>query len=148
MTPVGVFVPEFGNKIHSGLLSAGAVKGVCPSLADGVNAEGDEGWNEDGVKGAGDTPSGREGWSGLQVFDPSVSVLAEGFISSVEIGTLRDSATAMAMADALGKRASGSFAMLLRITSDKAGGIIGLIRAGGVGSSWKCCMRIAMRESA
>ena len=68
------------------------------------------------------------------------------FFSSAGTGTLRDSATATVMADALGKRASGSFAMLLRITSDKAGGISGLIRAGGVGGSWKCCMRITIRE--
>ena len=60
---------------------------------------------------------------------------------------LRDSATAMVMADALGKRAFGSFAMLLRMTLDKVCGISGLIRAGGVGSPWICCMRIAMTVS-
>lgn len=70
-----------------------------------------------------------------------------GFSSSVGTATLKDSATAIVIADALEKRASGSFAILLRMTSDKAGGICGLIRAGDVGSSWKCFIRIAMTES-
>ncbi len=76
-----------------------------------------------------------------------ISRVALGFFSSAGTAMLRDSATAVVMADALGKRAPGSFAMLLRMASDKLGGMFGLIRAGGVGSSWKCCMRIAMRES-
>ena len=68
---VGVCVPGFGDERLSGLLSAGAAKGVCPLVADGVSAEGneligeDEDGNENGVKGAGVIPSGREGWSGL-----------------------------------------------------------------------------------
>ncbi len=61
--------------------------------------------------------------------------MAAGFLSSAGTGTLRAEAVAMVMVDALGKRASGSFAMLLRMTSDKAGGRSGLIRAGGVGGS-------------
>jgi len=71
MTLAGVFVPGFGNKRLAGPLSAGAVKGVCLSFADGVNAEGNEmigggeDWNENGVKGAGVIPSGWEGCSGL-----------------------------------------------------------------------------------
>ena len=71
MTLSGVFVPGFGNKRLPGLLSVGAVKGVCPSFADGVHAEGDEmigggeDWNEKGVKDAGVIPSGWEGCSGL-----------------------------------------------------------------------------------
>jgi len=71
MTLAGVFVAEFGNRRLPGLLSAGAVKGVCPSFADGVNAESDEmigggeDWNEKGVKDAGVIPSGWEGCSGL-----------------------------------------------------------------------------------
>ena len=71
LTPVGAFAAAFGDKGLSGLLSAGAVKGVCLSLAGGVNAEGDEviggceGWNENGVKGTGVIPNGWEGCSGL-----------------------------------------------------------------------------------
>ncbi len=71
MTLAGVFVPGFGNKRLPGLLSVGAVKGVCLSFAGGVNAEGNEmigggeDWNENGVKGAGVIPSGWEGCSGL-----------------------------------------------------------------------------------
>ncbi len=71
VTLVGAFVPGFGNKGLSGLLSAGAVKGVCLSVADDVNAEGNEmigggvDWNENGVKGAGVILSGWEGCSGL-----------------------------------------------------------------------------------
>src|SRR6266516_434300 len=71
MTLTGVFVPGFGNKRLTGPLSAGAVKGVCLSFADGVNAEGNEmigggeDWNENGVKGSGVIPSGWEGCSGL-----------------------------------------------------------------------------------
>ena len=70
-----------------------------------------------------------------------------GILSSAGTGILRDSEIAMVMADALGKRSSGSFAMLLRITSEKAGGRFGLIRAGGVGGTWKWCIRMAMGET-
>ena len=78
MTLTDVFVPEFGLtaphagfEMIPGLLSEGVVEDACPSRVDGVNAEGDEmigegeNCNEDGVKGAGVTPSGREGCSGL-----------------------------------------------------------------------------------
>ncbi len=70
-TLIGVFAPAFGDKRLSGLLSAGAVKGVWLSLAGGVNAEGNEaiggceGWNEMGDKDAGVIPSGWEGCNGL-----------------------------------------------------------------------------------
>src|SRR6266496_254952 len=153
LTLAGVFVPGFGNKRLPGLRSVGAVKGVCLSFADGVNAEGTEmrgggeECNENGVTGAGVIPSGWEGWSGLEEVALVLAGVALGFISSAGTATLRDSATAMVMADALGKRASGSLAMLLRMTSEKVGGILGLRSAGGVGSSWKCCIRIAMTES-
>ena len=76
-----------------------------------------------------------------------ISGVALGRVSSAGTAMLKDSATAMVMAVALGKRASGFFAILLRMTLDKAGGIFGLIKSGGVGDSWKCCMRIAMTES-
>ena len=72
---------------------------------------------------------------------------ALGLISSAGTITLKDSATAMVMSDALEKRSPGSFAMLLRMTSDNLGEIFGLMSAGCVGFSWKCCIRIAMTES-
>ena len=70
-TLVGVVVPGFWNTRFPGLLSAGAVKGVCLSFAEGANAEGDEmigegeDWNENGVKGVGVMPIDWEGCSGL-----------------------------------------------------------------------------------
>ncbi len=57
------------------------------------------------------------------------------FLSSAGIGTLRASASAIVIADALWKRASGSLAMLFRVTSESAGEIVRLMRAGGVGMS-------------
>ena len=143
MTLVGVFVPGLGNKTLPVLLPANIVERVCPSFADGVNveggepSEGGENWNEEGGRGAGVIPGGREGCSGFLEFALLLSGVTVGLLSSVGTGVLRDSATAMVMADALGKRASGSFAMLLRMTVDKAGGRFGLIRAGGVGGTWK-----------
>ena len=153
MSRVGVFVAECWNKRSPGLLSAETVKGVCLSFADGMNAEGDEtmgegaGWNEKGVKGALVLSSGQEGCSGLLEYALLISGAMLDLISSAGTATLIDSATAMVMAEAVGKRASGSFAMLLSMTSDKAGGIFGLMNSGGLGCSWKCCMRIAMTES-
>src|SRR5271157_5409232 len=65
-TLAGVFVLGLRNESLPGLLPARIVEGVCLSFADGANAEGDEpigggdNWNEDGGKGAGVIPSGRE----------------------------------------------------------------------------------------
>src|SRR3989442_691999 len=48
-------------------MTLGVVARVCLSFADGVNVEGDEvigggeNWNDDGVKGVGVIPGGREG---------------------------------------------------------------------------------------
>lgn len=67
----GVFVPGLGNESLPGLLPARIVEGVCLSLADGANAEGNEpsgggeNWTEAGGKGAGVIPNGQEGCSGL-----------------------------------------------------------------------------------
>ena len=153
MTLAGVFVSEPGNETPPGLLPSRVAEGICLSFADGINVEvdeparGGENWNEDGGKGAGVIPIGREGCNGLEEFALLLSGVVVGFLSSAGTGMLRDSATAMVMADALAKRASGSFAMLLRMTSEKAGARFGLIRAGGVGGSWKCCIRITIREA-
>jgi hypothetical protein len=71
IAPAGVFAPGFGNEALAGQLSVGVAKRVCLSFADGVKKEGDEliagGEDRDGddVKGAGVSPSGREGCSGL-----------------------------------------------------------------------------------
>jgi len=69
MTLAGMFVPGLGNETLPGLLLAGVVARVCLSFADCVIVEGDEvigggeNWNDDGVKGAGVIPGGREGCS-------------------------------------------------------------------------------------
>ena len=57
------------------------------------------------------------------------------FLNSAGTGTLRASASAVVIADALWKRVSGSLAMLFKMTSERAGGIRRLMRAGGVGFS-------------
>ena len=70
-TLAGVFVPGLRNESLPGLLSASVVERICLSFADGVNVEDDEpsgggeNWNEDGGKGAGVIPTGREGCSEL-----------------------------------------------------------------------------------
>ena len=74
MTLSGVYVPGLGNETLPVLLPASIVERVCPSIADGVNVEGEEpseggeNWNEDDGKGAGVIPDGREGCSGLLEF--------------------------------------------------------------------------------
>jgi hypothetical protein len=68
---VGGSVSGFGIEKLSGLMAVGDVEGFCLLVAGGVNVEGskviggDEDGNEEGVKGAGVIPSGREGCSGL-----------------------------------------------------------------------------------
>ena len=54
------------------------------------------------------------------------------------------SAMAVARSEALAKRAIGSFASARRITSERAVGIFGLIKLGGVGSAFTCCIIIEM----
>ena len=94
-TPVGVVVPGFWNIRFPGLLSAGAVKGVCLSFAEG------ETWNENGVMGVGVIPTGWEGCSGLYEYALLISGVALGLLSSTGTAMLKDSATAMVMAVAL-----------------------------------------------
>ena len=108
MTLAGVFVTGPGNETLPGLPSARVVARVGLSFADVVYSEADEligdgeNWDEVGVKGAGVVPGGREGRSGLYEFTLLVSGVAVGPLSSAGTGTLRDSATAMVRADALG----------------------------------------------
>ena len=57
------------------------------------------------------------------------------------------SAMAAASNEAIGKRVAVSFAIARRITSDSAGGILGLIKIGGVGSVLMCCIITATELS-
>lgn len=134
MLMAGVFVSGLGNEVLPGPPPAGAVARILLSFSDEM-IEGGENGDEDGAKGAGVITRGREDCSELEEFASLISRVADGLRSSEGTGMLRASATAMVMADALEKRASGSFAMLFRMTSEKAGGRSGLIRAGGVGRS-------------
>ena len=59
------------------------------------------------------------------------------------MGILNASANAAVMKDALLKRMAGSFAMARMITMAKAGGLFGLMRAGGFGIACTCCIKMA-----
>src|SRR2546426_568037 len=63
-----------------------------------------------------------------------------GRVETTDPGILKAATKAAAMADALGKRAIGSFARLRRITSESAGGICRLSTSGGVGAAFTCCI--------
>jgi len=67
----------------------------------------------------------------------------EGVAIWSEVCREQASAIAVASSEAIEKRAAGSFAMALRMTSDNAGGMFGLINAGGVGNVLICCIMIA-----
>jgi hypothetical protein len=56
------------------------------------------------------------------------------------MGILSASASAAVIADALLKRSAGFLAMLRRITADKRGEILGLIRTGEIGIELMCCI--------
>src|SRR5579859_18673 len=56
-------------------------------------------------------------------------------------------AIATIIAEALEKRATGSLAMLRRMTAVSAGIICGLMRAGDVGTVWMCCIMISFGVS-
>ena len=112
-------------------------EGVYLPFIGGVNTAGDEiiggeSCTDDGVFGGGVMADG----DGLEEFElPVVRGSAMFRLSSAGTGTLRACARAIVMSDALWNRASGSLAMLFRMTSESADGMFGLIRAGGVGSS-------------
>jgi hypothetical protein len=57
------------------------------------------------------------------------------------------SAIATANVETVGNRAMGSLAIARKITSERAGGTMGLIKAGGVGSLWMCCEIMAVELS-
>ena len=129
---------EAGGKEVPGVLSVATPVDAGLAFADGASTGGDasmvscEEGDKGGVREVGVPPGGRE--SGLWTCSSLVTAgVVELFHSSGETGTLRASAKAMVMAEAVGKRASGSLAMLLRMTADSSGGIFGLMRAGGVG---------------
>ena len=56
-------------------------------------------------------------------------------------------AIAVANVETVGNLAMGSFAIADKITSERAGGTIGFIKAGGVVSAWMCCEIIAVELS-
>jgi len=131
---------EAGGKEASGLLSVATPAGACLLLPDGAATEGDistvdcEEGDKGGVKGSGVLSGGRE--SGLWALGSVATAgVTELLHSSEGTGTFRASAMAIVMAEAVGKRASGSLTMLFRMTADSSGGICGLMRAGGVGIS-------------
>lgn len=145
-----------GDESPTEMLSEELIVGVCWLFVGGMNARGDT-VKEDrggyGVSGVGTelasvlptelVPVFPNGWVSKLEASGSFSVrgttvgmeLVPVFRSSGGTGTLRASASAMVMAEALEKRASGSLAMLFRMTADSSGEIRGLTRAGGVGLS-------------
>ena len=116
-------------------------EGVYLPFVGGVNTAGDEiiggeSCTDDGVFGGGVMADGGGDGDGLEEFGlPVVRGGAMFRLSSAGTGMLRACARAIVMSDAVWNRASGSLAMLFRMTSESAGGMFGLIRAGGVGSS-------------
>src|SRR5947209_3679929 len=81
-----------------------------------------------------------DGWRGLY---SGRSFIVLGLSRLAGTGTLSPLASATVIAAAVGKRASGSLAMLFSTTAESSGGMFGLMRAGGVGISLRCCIMIA-----
>ena len=65
-------------------------------------------------------------------------------LSDFGIAILKASANAATIAEAVGKRAAGSFARARRIAPVSAGGIAGLMSTGAVGAVLMCCIMISV----
>src|SRR5215469_2235822 len=80
-----------------------------------------------------DGPSCEEATGGSERAGISIGSAGAYRRSSAGDGTLNALAIAIVMAEALEKRASGSLAILRRMTADRAGDTWGLMEVGGVG---------------
>ena len=90
-------------------------------------------------------PEDRRGESGLRCVElSSISDELLRTLSAFGIGMLRASARATTIAEAVGKRAVGSFARARRITPVSVGGIAGLMSIGAGGAWLMCCIMISV----